>query len=1450
MYCFAATLLAWRYRLAVVGLSLFVFFALSTSLALAMEQGDDGADPLPQGCIRPTPPGEEPPLCCLSGFVYELEQAVEGAEIRISDARGEIGKVYTQRHKGTESKPYYYVDLTKLQLRSPIGTRPITPTDVITLVASYNGISTPPLVHTVREGGQNENFNLFDQGARVLNGQNLGVADPGQFQSISEGAADSWGNLYLWDVRNVRMQVLSPDGQWLNRPNWQRETGHPADQVITIHSVAIARKNNNNRVYLADPYNARIAVYTTDGDFTGKTIPIQGFVSSIGIDGDGNLYAYTYYQGLKKYNAAGQFITQTTDAILTYDTSVRQIAVSPQGDVFFVKVMPNGIFKFNQDLQPVPFDLARTSGVTLTRPTAMTVDDANTLYIYDHATFKLYAFDANGTLLNRSWPSPPFSQGSEVSLSHAGDYIYLISSYDGSVLQLPKGGGEPLKMVGGRTDNPQSIGMPVDIAIAPDNSLFFADTWTARIGRQVDNQVVQSWTLQELGYPTRTLPTALTFDRNGKLLMLTNQHTIQRWRYEDTRLITETVPWGARGTELGKFCSPSGLDTDKDGFIFVSDYCNHRVQVLREDPVTNGFVAITSLSTLTATGVLSMPLGIAVDDRTVSTMLYVVDEAYNHIVKLQFDGATLTFAGIIGSFGYNPGQLVTPHHLDVAEDGSLWVADNYYRVHHINPEQPTEWRIYGEYLTPAWNSYGIAITKTVDHKDLLYVSSTGFGLISSFTPMEESAPVATIVHCSERDLVPGQELICIGSGQDGDGSNTITRYELTTESGLHLRSDNAQIRIPTVAGATQPGQLGSGLHTLRLRVRGDEGNEQDDTNDWSQPVSTTIFVDWRVPEPGDPIPTRDPVQPPPDPPATCTVGGVWTMLLYLDADNRRDGTELLADYRTSLAALKQLNHPCVQVAVQLDGPGNSDTVRWLIRPNPTGLTPIVTPGEFGATITTTEIAMDHPDALSNFITWGQNTLPADHYYLAISNHGNAYQGIAFDETSGANWSAYLEASELQTALTAPGVLPIDILHLDACSMALLDVAYEVRGKVKYLIASQYIGWGFFAYADYARYITPRSEPEQLATLIVNRYATWAEAYHLPYTLSALNLTRIEQTKAAVDELAMLLKAWLNVDEQAKGRHKQLFDVRNQSQLFDSNTNFINTPRDAYVDLGDFVERVKQAGLTNDITAAADVVLKELTRSATLDGLILVNRHSSTVKLPPQYGKGAPITIQKASGLSLYYPAEGTALLSLPAAPSMEDVIAASAAYSYTQKYAEYTQNQLFDFTRAARWDEFLVTAYGEPPSDPTQLEPPPAPLAPPAPVNNTNVALQQSYRLEDRDHNGPSAGDALQFETQINNQSEVTLTNVVLVQLLNQPLQQVVSAALYPCTESTLQQLCISVPDIGAKKSAQAPFTVMLSANVPIVTQAILYVDGKPLGEPVTPMAHQSQLYLPVVMKQ
>lgn len=409
----------------------------------------------------------------------------------------------------------------------------------------------------------------------------------------------------------------------------------------------------------------------------------------------------------------------------------------------------------------------------------------------------------------------------------------------------------------------------------------------------VNNEIKQSWSLTEFGRSGGDQPMGLAFDREGKLLVATSGHYIQRFRYDvpQSTLVTDTIPLGGNGTELGKFASPTALDVDNDGNIFVVEPGNKRIQVLHEIADAIGFTPVTSAA---VTGILTDAFGIAVDRTSSPTMVYV--SGVNHIARFRFENNTLIYNDTFGGptrFIYGPKHLVIDKKVWAAGDNQVYRID----LSQADLNDTTKWQIFNNKQGTAdanWSAYGIAVSQTVDNQNLLYVASRVYGLVSSFKTMVESAPIATIVHCSDGDLLPGEPLTCVAAGQDGDASNLISRYEWSSDSGFLVTTNQPDITIATKTGGTTPSQLGSGLHTLRLRVPGNEGNDNDPNLDWSQPVSTTIFVAAQIPAPRPTtIPPYDTVAPPPTPPITCPAGSKWTMLLYLDADNKNDGVELL-----------------------------------------------------------------------------------------------------------------------------------------------------------------------------------------------------------------------------------------------------------------------------------------------------------------------------------------------------------------------------------------------------------------------------------------------------------------------------------------------------------------------------------------------------------------------------
>ncbi|WP_322493642.1 clostripain-related cysteine peptidase [Chloroflexus sp.] len=205
------------------------------------------------------------------------------------------------------------------------------------------------------------------------------------------------------------------------------------------------------------------------------------------------------------------------------------------------------------------------------------------------------------------------------------------------------------------------------------------------------------------------------------------------------------------------------------------------------------------------------------------------------------------------------------------------------------------------------------------------------------------------------------------------------------------------------------------------------------------------------------------------------------------------------------------------------------------------------------------------------------------------NDNNPASGSNDDETN----SAYLTLAELRQALrSGDGLAPITILHLDACSMNTLELAYDLRDHVNYLISYQCLGWSSFLYDSYAQILNSIIEPRAAAVQIAARYAE-EHNDRRAYTVSVLDLSSAGKVKEALEQLAeKLIQLY---DDQS---HPTLHAIREQVQTFDSNINErisdgINQSYEPYVDLKDWAELLRNAALNPDVTAQANTLLNEI-----------------------------------------------------------------------------------------------------------------------------------------------------------------------------------------------------------------------------------------------------------------
>jgi hypothetical protein len=286
-----------------------------------------------------------------------------------------------------------------------------------------------------------------------------------------------------------------------------------------------------------------------------------------------------------------------------------------------------------------------------------------------------------------------------------------------------------------------------------------------------------------------------------------------------------------------------------------------------------------------------------------------------------------------------------------------------------------------------------------------------------------------------------------------------------------------------------------------------------------------------------------------------------------------------------------------------------------------------------------------PATLSDFLKRGRNG--ARHHVVCIWSHGYGWIGTAFDEADRRQTSIrdsrkalmvasrglfrtsvettvqeadrtevdeagrdFLDMAELRAGLRGGLVDRKDkfaIIGCDACYMAMLEVAYEVRNEGEILVASEEeeepAGWNYKAvFGKFA----PGDNPEEAAAKIVQAYEPQT-LLDPRATLSAIKLDEMDEVAEAVDALGARLTPLIHTP-----RFAAIKTARAKVHTFKLYH---------YIDLLHFAECLKAAfgndKAVEDVLDAADDVIKAVKGAvlATMNGAKAENAHGLAVYLP-------------------------------------------------------------------------------------------------------------------------------------------------------------------------------------------------------------------------------------------
>ena len=236
---------------------------------------------------------------------------------------------------------------------------------------------------------------------------------------------------------------------------------------------------------------------------------------------------------------------------------------------------------------------------------------------------------------------------------------------------------------------------PHGIAIGPDDSVYCVDSGDHTV-RKFTSSGKLLLTIGDPGNPSKLLsgdpfnkPTHVAIDpRNGDIFVSDGYSNARVHKYSEDG--TYQFSWGESGTEPGKFNIAHNIAIDSNGWVYVADRENRRIQIF--DSSGNYETQWVNLSRSAAT---------CVDLRT--NLVY-VGEYFAGIVSNAtanqlgprvtiFDTAGEVLARLgEESYGDAPGRFYSPHGIAVDSKGNIFVAEVSYMDYGVNMDPPRELR--------------------------------------------------------------------------------------------------------------------------------------------------------------------------------------------------------------------------------------------------------------------------------------------------------------------------------------------------------------------------------------------------------------------------------------------------------------------------------------------------------------------------------------------------------------------------------------------------------------------------------------------------------------------------------------------------------------------------------------------------------------------------------------